>query len=188
LVASTVNRSEATMFNLLSPQMHTPQRVASGAIGSASPNAIASLLSPADVLLDLDVHSKQRSMEEIARFIGARHGLPARDVLASLEEREKLGSTALGRGVAIPHARVKGLSAPIAAFVRLTMPIPFDAPDGNPVGDLFVLLVPEQATGAHLQLVAQIAEMFCEMSFRDELRNSVAVPDIHATFTRWKPA
>ena len=117
-----------------------------GAAEHAACNAVAEILTPDDILLDLDVPTKERAMEELARFIGARHGLLDRDVHAGLVEREKIGSTALGLGIAIPHARVKGLSHAIAAFVRMKWAILFDAPDGKPVSDMLVLLVPRHAT------------------------------------------
>jgi PTS system nitrogen regulatory IIA component len=157
-----------------------------GTTTSASQDAIAAILTPADILLDLDVPTKGRALEEIARLIGARHGLLDGDVHASLVQREKIGSTAVGCGVAIPHARVKDLLRPIAAFVRMKIPIPFDAPDGKPVGDLFVLLVPQHATETHLQVLAQVAQMFCDVSFRERLRECVHVDGIHAAFVRWQ--
>jgi nitrogen PTS system EIIA component len=153
---------------------------------SASRNAIAEILTPADILLDLDASTKGRALEEIARFIGKRHGLADGEVHASLVEREKIGSTAIGCGVAIPHARVKNLFRPIAVFVRMKIPIPFDAPDGKPVDDLFVLLVPKHATETHLSLLAQVAEMFCDVSFREELRASAQIDMIHGAFANWR--
>ena len=136
-----------------------------GETGSVSRNAVAAILTPADILLDLDVPTKERALEEIARFAGARNGLPYEDVQASLVEREKIGSTGVGCGVAIPHARVRYLLYSVAAFVRTKVPIPFDAPDGKPVSDLLVLLVPQHATETHLSLLAEAAEMFCHVSF-----------------------
>jgi PTS system nitrogen regulatory IIA component len=135
-------------------------------------------------VLDLDVPTRRRAFEEIARFVGARHGLLAEEVLASLAGREKIGSTALGHGIAIPHARVQGLSQPVAAFVRLKISVPFDAPDGKPVGDMLVLLVPEDATDAHLQLLAEVAEMFCDRPFRERLRACGHAAEVHAALTR----
>ena len=157
-----------------------------GATASASRNAIAAVLAPTDIFLELDVPTKARALEAIARFVGARHGLLVGDVCASLGEREEIGSTALGLGVAIPHARVKGLARPIAAFVRLKIPIPFDAPDGKPVSDLFVLLVPQHATETHLLLLAQAAEMFCDVSFREGVRSCAQPAEVHAAFTQWR--
>ena len=83
--------------------------------------------------------------------------------------REKLGSTGLGRGIAIPHGRIKGLKKACGAFIRLATPIPFDAPDGEPVSLLFVLLVPEQATEQHLQILSELAERFSERPCREAL-------------------
>lgn len=91
----------------------------------------------------------------------------------------------MGCGVAIPHARVKYLLYAVAAFVRMKIPIPFDAPDGKPVGDFFVLLIPQQATETHLSLLAEAAEMFCDVSFREELRICSQVDGIHAAFAKW---
>ena len=157
-----------------------------GAAEHAARNAVAEILTPDDILLDLDVPTKERAMEELARFIGARHGLLDRDVHAGLVERERIGSTALGLGVAIPHARVKGLSHAIAAFVRMKWAILFDAPDGKPVSDILVLLVPWHATEEHLLLLAQAAEMFCDTSFREDLRACVETAEVHAAFAQWR--
>jgi PTS system nitrogen regulatory IIA component len=150
----------------------------------ASFAAIAAILDPADIVLGLDVPTRNRAFEEIARVFGTGHGLTESEVHAGLVRREKIGSTGLGLGVAIPHARVRGLAAPVAAFVRLKWAIPFDAPDGKPVTDILALLVPEEATDAHLLLLAQIADMFCDNSFRDELRACAQGAEVHATFAR----
>ena len=107
-------------------------------------NPIGDLLSHEDIILDLDADSKNQAFETIADFLGRSHGLDAEQVRVGLIEREALGSTGLGRGVAIPHARVKGLQRAVAVFARLGTPIAFDAPDRKPVSDMLVLLVPEQ--------------------------------------------
>ena len=137
----------------------------------ASRNALAEILEPTDVLLGLDVATKSAALREIARFISARHQLSDAAVHASLVEREEIGSTGLGCGVAIPHARVKELARPVAAFVRTQIAIPFEAPDGKPVTDIIVLLVPHEATDDHLLLLAEVAEMFADRRFREDLRN-----------------
>ena len=101
----------------------------------------------------------------------------------SLRERENVGSTAIGHGIAIPHGRIKGLKTACGAFLRLRTPVPFDAPDGKPVGLLFVLLVPEQATEQHLQILSELAERFSDPRCRDILSNAttaVAVRDAFA--------
>jgi nitrogen PTS system EIIA component len=150
-------------------------------------NVVARLLAPEDILLDVDATTRDRVFAEIGRLIGARHGLREQDIVAGLVEREAHGSTALGQGVSIPHARVNGLAQPIAAFVRTRLAIPFDAPDAKPVSSLLVLLVPERATDAHLALLAQAASMFCDKMFRDQLSASVTARDVVATFAAWRP-
>ncbi len=80
-----------------------------------------------------------------------------------------------------------GLSRAIAAFVRTEIPIAFDAPDGKPVSDMLVILVPQHATEAHLMLLAEVAEMFCDVEFRDRLRASADTAEVHATFAQWRP-
>jgi nitrogen PTS system EIIA component len=142
-------------------------------------------LVPTDVLFDLDALTKEGAFREVARAIGTRHGMTEAEVYAGLSERERIGSTALGQGVAIPHARVRGLDRTIVAYVRMKFPISFEAPDGKPVSNMLVLLVPRQATDEHLALLAQGAEMFCDKSFRDELRNCRDVADVQATFAHW---
>jgi PTS system nitrogen regulatory IIA component len=155
--------------------------------GGSERNVVARLLALEDILLDVDATTRDRVFVEIGRLIAARHGLREQAVVAGLAAREKLGSTALGLGVAIPHARVNGLAHPIAAFVRPRLAIPFDAPDAKPVSFLLFLLVPERATDAHLALLAQAASMFCDKAFRDRLNTSVAAPEILATFAAWRP-
>ncbi len=158
-----------------------------GVQANASPNSISAVLAPDDILLDLDVPSKNLVLQEISRFVSARHGLSGEQVYASLVQREAIGSTALGCGIAIPHARLKGLSRLIAAFVRTEIAVPFDAPDGKPVSDLFVLLVPNDATNAYLPLLAEVAEMFGDVSFRDGLRTCAQADDVYACIAMWRP-
>ena len=143
-----------------------------------SRNTLAEILEPTDILLGLDVATKNQALREIARFIAAGHRLSEEAVHASLLEREEIGSTGLGCGVAIPHARVNGLARPVVAFVRTQIAIPFDAPDGKPVTDMIVLLVPREATEEHLLFLAEVAQMFADKSFREDLRNCVDAGDV----------
>ena len=145
-------------------------------------NPIAAILRPADVLLGVDASTKERALEHIARFIEQRHGFPAASVHARLSEREKIGSTGLGFGIAIPHARIRGLLRPIAAFVRTKLALPFDAPDDKPVSDMLVLLVPQEVADEHLQLLATAALMFSNRGFRETLRASSDAVSVHAAF------
>ena len=107
-------------------------------------NQIAGLLPVANILLDLDVANKKRVFEQVGLLFENNHGISRTVVYDSLFRREKLGSTGLGQGIAIPHGRIKGLPEALGAFVRTSTPIPFDSPDGRGVSHIFVLLVPEQ--------------------------------------------
>ena len=151
-------------------------------------NPIGDLLSHEDIILDLDADSKNQAFDAIADFLGRCHGLDAEQVRVGLTEREALGSTGLGRGVAIPHARVKGLQGAVAVFARLGTPIAFDAPDRKPVSDLLVLLVPERATDEHLKILALVAEMFCDTCFRESLRSLADPSDVYRLFSTWRPS
>ena len=134
----------------------------------------AKLLAPENVRVDLEVSSKKRLFEQVGLLFENNHGIGRTLVYDSLFAREKLGSTGLGQGVAIPHGRIKGIPEAIGAFVRTRTPIPFDAPDGRPVNQVFVLLVPEHATEQHLELLSELAQMFSERAFRERL---AAAPD-----------
>src|SRR5213595_640877 len=112
---------------------------------------VAKLLAPDHVLVDLQASSKKRLFEQAGLLFENHDAIARSQVFDSLFARERLGSTGLGEGVAIPHGRIKGLKEALGALVRLAQPIPFDAPDGNPVSLVFVLLVPEKATEKHLR-------------------------------------
>ena len=151
-------------------------------------NQIAELLPLANIALDLDVASKSRLFEAAGALFTASSGLDATTVSASLAAREKLGSTGLGQGIAIPHGRIKGLKEARGAFLRLKQPVPFDAPDGKPVSQVFVLLVPEQATDLHLQLLSELAQMFSEKAFRERLAVATSAADLVNLFREWEAA
>jgi nitrogen PTS system EIIA component len=150
-------------------------------------NQIAPLLAEANILLDLDATSKKRLFEQVGQFFEDNAQIARSVVFDSLFAREKLGSTGLGQGIAIPHGRIKGLAQALGAFVRPRQPIPFDAPDGKPVGQIFVLLVPEHATEEHLQLLSELAEMFSERAFRDQLTAATDPDTLHRLFSSWEP-
>ncbi len=144
---------------------------------------ITQILPPDNVLCGLDADSKERLFEKIGLLFENNLHLPRKKVIDSLAAREKLGSTGLGHGIAIPHGRIKGLSVAAGAFVKLTAPIPFDAPDGQPVGLLFFLLVPENATDLHLQLLCELALMFSNRQFREKLQASSDPAEMHRLLT-----
>jgi len=149
-------------------------------------NQIAELLPPASIALDIDVPSKARLFEAAGALFAASSGLDAGAVASSLAAREKLGSTGLGQGIAIPHGRIKGLKEARGAFLRLKQPVSFDAPDGKPVSQVFVLLVPEQATDLHLQLLSELAQMFSERTFRERLAVATSAADLVTLFREWE--
>ena len=151
-------------------------------------NQIAALLPVANIVVDLDVATKAQFFAAVGGIFERSAGLAQASVAASLAAREKLGSTGLGQGIAIPHGRIHGLSDAIGAFVRLRAPVPFDAPDGKPVDQLFVLLVPEHATDQHLQLLSELAQMFSERTFRDRLAAASDATGLASVFRDWKHA
>jgi PTS system nitrogen regulatory IIA component len=153
-----------------------------------SMNLISAILPLENVILDNDSASKKRVFERVGiLFENTRH-IASSQVFDSLFAREKLGSTGLGQGVAIPHGRIKSLREAVAAFVKTNAAIPFDAPDSLPVNLIFVLLVPERATDLHLQLLGELAQMFSDKDFREQLQASDDPVVIHQLFTQWKPS
>ena len=151
-------------------------------------NLIGKLLPPQNVLPDLDAGSKKRVFEHAGLIFENNHDVARSDVFDSLFAREKLGSTALGQGVAIPHGRIKGLKSAVAAFVSMKAPIPFDAPDGKPVSHIFALLVPEQATEEHLQILSELAQLFGDKAFREQLNAATDAATIQRLFAEWRPS
>jgi PTS system nitrogen regulatory IIA component len=150
-------------------------------------NRISRLLPVENTLLDFTASSKKRVFEQAALLFENHQGVARAKVFDSLFARERLGSTGLGQGVAIPHGRIKGLKDAVAAFVRLSEPVPFDAPDGQPVSLLFFLLVPEQATQAHLDILSELAQLFSEKSSRDGLREAPDAAAVAALLANWAP-
>ena len=132
-------------------------------------NPVGDLLGIDDIQLDVDVPDKSRLLQRLASLLARRLHLSDAEVLDSLTAREQLGSTGLGHGVAIPHARMPQCNAVAGVFVRTKVAIPFDAPDRKPVSLFLGLVVPKQATERHLQLLAAAATMFNDRAFRDRL-------------------
>jgi PTS system nitrogen regulatory IIA component len=149
-------------------------------------NQIAKLLPPENILLDLEAGSKKRVFEQAGILFENRHGLARSTVYDALFAREKLGSTGLGQGIAIPHGRIKGLKDALGGFLRLSTPVPFDSPDGKPVSLLFVLLVPEAATERHLQLLSELAQIFSDRQTREQLAAATDIQAVHNLFLNWQ--
>jgi len=150
-------------------------------------NLIAKLLTAPNILLDADFTSKKRVFEQAGLLFENSENLSRSVVFDSLFAREKLGSTGLGQGVAIPHGRIKGLKSATGAIIRLQNAIPFDAPDGQNVKLIFVLLVPERATDEHLQILSELAQMFSDKPFREKLLGAAAPDELLQLITQWEP-
>lgn len=130
---------------------------------------LSQLLAPERILLDLDAASREDLYEQLGTRLSDLLQVSAKNITSSLLAREKLGSTALGQGVAIPHGRIKGLKQAYGCFVRTRTPLAFDAPDGQPVHLVFALLVPEHATDLHLQILSELAHALGDPAFRERL-------------------
>lgn len=149
-------------------------------------NRLASILPAAQVLVSVDVTSKKRAFEEAGLLFESLHGLSRALITDSLFARECLGSTGLGHGVAIPHGRIKGLTAPMAAVFQLGTPIGFDAPDEQPVNLLIFLLVPEAATQKHLEILSEIAELLSDSQLRERLKSSSDAQQLYNMIATWQ--
>jgi len=145
-------------------------------------NHIAKLLPTSNILLDLDASSKKRVFDQAGLMFENHQGIARSTVYDALFAREKLGSTGLGQGIAIPHGRIKGLKEAVGGFLRLAVPVQFDSPDGKPVNLIFVLLVPEAATEHHLQILSELAQLFADRGFREKLAMAPDPAGIHTLF------
>lgn len=150
-------------------------------------NLIAKLLPVSNILLDADLTSKKRIFEQAGLLLENNENISRNLIFDSLFAREKLGSTGLGQCVAIPHGRIKGLKAATGAMIRVQNAVPFDAPDGQNVKLIFVLLVPERATDEHLQILSELAQMFCDKPFRERLLGAATPADLQQLITLWEP-
>jgi PTS system nitrogen regulatory IIA component len=149
-------------------------------------NLISKILLPDNILLDTESSSKKRVFERVGLLFENNQQIARSTVFDSLFAREKLGSTGLGQGVAIPHGRIAKLRDATACFVKTSHPIPFDAPDGLPVNMIFVLLVPDRATDLHLQILGELAQMFSDPNFREQLNDCADSNSIYQLFYGWK--
>ena len=144
-----------------------------------APVSLSDILTAERVRCNVDATSKKKALEVLSELMASAPGMPdARIVADRLLAREKLGSTALGHGVAIPHGRCSDVKNAVAAFVTLSAGVDFDGPDGTPVDLLVGLLVPEQCTDSHLQLLAQLAELFSQPGIREQLRKPASPNEI----------
>lgn len=147
--------------------------------------AMAEILRHSRLQLDVEASSKKRALERLSELLAgdAPTMLSAGKVFDSLLVRERLGSTGLGFGVAIPHARHPGASEAIGAFMRLRQPVDFDAMDREPVDLVFGLLVPEDCTDEHVRMLAALAELFDDAELRQRLRAAEGAEEVYRLLT-----
>jgi PTS system nitrogen regulatory IIA component len=141
------------------------------------------LFSAETVIVGVNASSQKQLFQDIATRLVDAHGLTdiaIRDIVSAAIERERLGSTGVGNGVALPHARIAGLDKVVAAFVRLSDPMDFDSVDGRPVDLVAFLLAPDSAAGAHLRALARVSRTLRREENRSRLRSA---PDALSVFT-----
>ncbi len=149
--------------------------------------SIVQLLAPERVRCKVDSGSKKRALEDISQLLATvAVNITTEEIFSSLLNRERLGSTGLGQGVAIPHGRLENLDEPVAAFMSLESPIDFDSLDGKPVDLMFALLVPAEATDEHLALLAELAKMLSDSSFCANLRKSTSSSTLYNDIRSWQ--
>jgi PTS system nitrogen regulatory IIA component len=144
---------------------------------------IAELISPEAVVPHLKAASKKQALQELARHAAALAGLPERRVYEILAEREKLGSTGMGQGVAIPHGRVAGIDKMTGLFARLDHPVDFGSTDDQPVDLVFLLLAPEGAGADHLKALARVSRLLRNQSVCEKLRAASQRAALYALLT-----
>ena len=150
-------------------------------------NRLTAILPATNVLVGIEATSKKRVFEHAGVLFENHHAIARATITDNLFARERLGSTGLGHGVAIPHGRLKGLKNPLAAVMRVAQPIPFDAPDDEPVSLLIFLLVPEAATQRHLEILSEIAEMLSDRDLRERLKLAEDASALHKLIADWAP-
>jgi PTS system nitrogen regulatory IIA component len=141
-------------------------------------NPLQPLLRDDHIVLDADVHDRDELFRLASDLLASHHGLHGKDVFRALVEREALGSTAMGHGIAIPHARIAGLREAAVAYIRTRQPLAFGAPEGRPVSQFLFLLVPKEANERHLQLMAAAAGLLSDPRVRGELRSCRECGDV----------
>jgi PTS system nitrogen regulatory IIA component len=149
---------------------------------------IADLLSAQNIASKAQASSKKRVLEQLSGLLVASHPqVSPAQAFESLLARERLGGTGLGKGVAIPHGRIKSRETAIGAFIQLADGIDFDAVDSQPVDLLFALLVPENSTDEHLRILAHLARMFDDPDLRRALREATTPEGLYELLTTWRP-
>lgn len=148
---------------------------------------ISDILSPDCVVAAEHVSSKKKALETIANLMASQNPvLTGEEIFDSLVAREKLGSTGIGHGVAIPHGRASTEGRSLGAFIRLDEGIDFDSIDGKPVRLVFGLLVPENSTEEHLQILGNLAALFSDESMCEKLEKAVSSDELYRLLTEWQ--
>ena len=145
---------------------------------------LGDLIAPEAVLPSLKTKSKKQLLQELSARAARIAGLPERDIFDVLWQREQLGSTGLGQGVAIPHGKLGGLKQIVGLFAQLSEPVEFDAVDGEPVDIVFLLLAPEGAGADHLKALARISRLLRERGSVEKLRASKDAATLYAVLTQ----
>lgn len=156
------------------PALPSRQRLPNNITKTTSPMQTQGILDLDSIRMDDSSHSKKRVLEQAAHLLAQSDSELGEGIFERLLERERLGSTGLAGGVALPHARMPGIQQTRGAFLKLAQPVDFDSMDGQPVDLVFALLVPEEATKEHLELLAELARLFHDPALRDKLRNANA--------------
>jgi len=139
---------------------------------------VSALLSPQTIFLDTEITSKKKLLELIANIVAGRTKLSESMIYNNLLNRERLGSTGLGQGFAVPHARLNDLDKTMACFFRLKDAVNFEAPDNQPVDLVFTIIIPEEATEEHLLILSSLARMFSREEVCDAIRNAASKDEI----------
>ena len=147
---------------------------------------VSNLINPNRIACNVVAGSKKKALEAVSELLAKQDDtLSSHDVFDCLLARERLGATGVGHGIAIPHGRLKHSEAAIAAMVRLAEGVDFGAADNKPVDILFALLVPEESTEEHLQILSQLAQMFSDAEFRQKVREADDSEMIFDTLEAW---
>jgi len=146
------------------------------------------LLTPDGIIASLRATNKKDALQELAAIAAAKTGLDAREIFNTLLQRERLGSTGLGHGIAIPHVKLNALQEIVCLFARLEVPIEYESHDGQPVDLVFMLLAPEDASGDHLKALARISRLVRQPSILDDLRNASDAAALHSALTMVAPS
>ena len=160
--------------NLTSPQKKLKKRTA-----NTKMITLSQFLSAKQVICQSTLSSKKRVLEMLSQLLSAQTSEQNNAIYTAILKREHLGSTAMGRGIAIPHARVKGLPSPQIAAITLAQPIQFDAPDDKPVDLVIGLAVPDDSTEEHLKILADLSTMLSKNVFLEQLRHCKDNADLY---------